>query len=82
MLHVLGLWWEDGFDPLGPACPGFVDAFVEALRAHAGFAGASKVALPRAVRHRAFTRAVRERLRADPPSGHGRIGPGTRSRRE
>ena len=61
-LRVLGLWWEDGFDPLDAGHPGFVDAFAAALLAHAGFAGLSKVALPRVARHRALARAVRERL--------------------
>ncbi|HEY4226913.1 MAG TPA: crosslink repair DNA glycosylase YcaQ family protein, partial [Candidatus Limnocylindrales bacterium] len=34
-LRVLGVWWEDGFDPLDSAHTGFIDAFVAALRAHA-----------------------------------------------
>lgn len=59
-LGVLGLWWEDGFDPL--AEPGFVDAFGEALEAHRRFAGVGRVMLPREARHRAFVRAVRARL--------------------
>ena len=29
-LRILGLWWEDGFDPLSAANPGFVDAFTDA----------------------------------------------------
>lgn len=61
-LRVLGLWWEDGFDPLSDGEPGFVDAFTEALRAHMAFAGMRRAALPRAVRHRAFAAAVRARL--------------------
>jgi uncharacterized protein YcaQ len=61
-LRVIGLWWEDGFDPLDDANPGFTGAFAEALRAHRDFAGLTKVVLPRAARHRAFTAAVRERL--------------------
>ena len=61
-LRVLGLWWEDGFDPLDARHRGFVDAFAAALRAHADFAGLAKTALPRVARHRAFVRAVRERL--------------------
>lgn len=63
-LRVLGLWWEDGFDPLSEANPGFVNAFAEALRAHLGFAGLSKVTMPRVVRHRALAAALRERLGA------------------
>jgi uncharacterized protein YcaQ len=60
-LRVLGLWWEDGFDPLSDANPGFVDAFTDAVRAHLAFADIGKVALPRAARHRAFAAAVRAR---------------------
>ena len=33
-LRILGLWWEDGFDPLDGANPGFAGAVAEALRAH------------------------------------------------
>jgi uncharacterized protein YcaQ len=61
-LRILGLWWEDGFDPLSEAEAGFVDAFVEALRAHAAFADLATVALPRVARHRALASAVRSRL--------------------
>ena len=61
-LRVLGVWWEEGFDPLDAAHLGFVDAFAAALRAHAAFADLRKVALPRTARDRAFMRAVRERL--------------------
>lgn len=61
-LRVLGLWWEDGFDPLDVRHPGFADAFAAALRAHASFAGLSKVTLPRVARHQSVARAVRERL--------------------
>ncbi len=62
-LRILGLWWEDGFDPLDGANPGFADAFADALRAHMAFAGLTKVVMPRVVRHRAFAAAVRERIR-------------------
>ena len=61
-LRILGLWWEDGFDPLDEAHPGFADAVAGALRAHMAFAGLSKVALPRVARHRAFAAALRARL--------------------
>lgn len=61
-LRVLGVWWEDGFDPLDGASPGFLDAFADALRAHRDFAGLSKIAMPRVARHRELARAVRERL--------------------
>ena len=59
-LRVLGLWWEDGFDPL--AVPGFIEALVEALDAHRRFADLERVVLPTAARHRALARAVRDRL--------------------
>ena len=39
-------------------------AVAEALRAHMAFAGLRRVTWPRAVRHRAFAAAVRERLDA------------------
>ncbi len=59
-LRVVGLWWEDGVDPL--VWPRLVDAFVEALRAHARFAGVNRIVWPRMARHRALGAAVRERL--------------------
>jgi hypothetical protein len=40
-VEVLGLWWEDGFEPR--RADGFVDAMREALRAYLGFAGASRL---------------------------------------
>jgi uncharacterized protein YcaQ len=59
-LRILGLWWEEGFDPL--AADGFIDAFAAAVAAHRAFGGSTKVSWPRAVRLRPFVRAVRERL--------------------
>ncbi len=61
-LRILGLWWEDGFDPLSEANPGFVDAFTGAIRAHMAFADLAKLAMPRVARHRELTAAVRARL--------------------
>jgi hypothetical protein len=62
-LRVLGLWWEDGFDPLDAvAHPGFVPAMAAAVRAHLEFGGLERVAWPRLARHRSFVRAVREAL--------------------
>jgi uncharacterized protein YcaQ len=62
-LRVLGLWWEDGFDPLDTVgAAGFVDAFAAAVRAHLAFGAVDRVVFPRVARHRAFVRAVRERL--------------------
>ena len=59
-LRIVGVWWEDGFDPLAAA--GFVDAFAAAVIAHREFGGLTKVAWPRSVRLRPFIRAVRDRL--------------------
>ncbi len=61
-LRILGLWWEEGFEPLSAANPGFVDAFTEAIRAHMAFADLSKVAMPRVARHREISAAVRAGL--------------------
>jgi len=59
-LRVIGLWWEDGFDPVGT--PGFVEAIVEAIDAHRRFGAVTRVSLPRTHVHRPFVAAVRERL--------------------
>ena len=40
-VHVLGLWWEDGFTPR--RAEGFVDAMRDALRAYLRFAGATRL---------------------------------------
>jgi uncharacterized protein len=40
-VHVLDVWWEEGFAPRRAA--GFVDAMRDALRAYLRFAGASRV---------------------------------------
>jgi uncharacterized protein YcaQ len=65
-LRIVGLWWEDGFDPL--AAKGFVDAFAAAVHAHRSFGGLSKVAWPRSVRLRPFVTTVRDRLGQAGPS--------------
>lgn len=59
-LAVLGLWFEDRFDPLGDAR--FVPALADALRAHRAFSGVSGVALPRTARLRPVVAALRSRL--------------------
>ncbi len=41
-VHVLDVWWEDGFAPRRAA--GFVDAMRDALRAYLRFAGANRLA--------------------------------------
>ena len=43
-VEVLGVWWEDGFDPR--RADGFVDAMRDALGAYLRFAGASKIEWP------------------------------------
>jgi uncharacterized protein YcaQ len=60
VLRIVGLWWEDGFEPL--AAEGFVDAFAAAVVAHRDFGGSRSIAWPRAVRLRPFVRSVRDRL--------------------
>jgi uncharacterized protein YcaQ len=60
-LRILGLWWEDGFDPMADD-GAFAGAFTEAVRAHMAFADLPRVALPRTARHRALAAAVRARL--------------------
>jgi uncharacterized protein len=41
VVHILGLWWEDGFDP--KRADGFLDAMRDALRAYVRFAGAERL---------------------------------------
>ena len=61
-LRIVDLWWEEGFEPLSEEHAGFVDALVDALRAHMAFADLTKLAMPRTARHRALAAAVRARL--------------------
>jgi uncharacterized protein YcaQ len=61
-LRVIDLWWEEGFDPLSDEHEGFVDALVDALRAHMTFADCTRLAMPRTARHRGLAGAVRVRL--------------------
>ncbi len=56
-LRIVGLWWEDGFEPLDT--PGFVEAFRAAVEVHRAFGGVKRVAWPRVARHRELVRAVR-----------------------
>jgi hypothetical protein len=60
VLRVLDVWWEAGFDPTTDNA--FVEAFIDALEAHARFLHASRIHLPRFARHRPLAAAVRERL--------------------
>jgi uncharacterized protein YcaQ len=59
-LRILGLWWEDGIEPLSE--PGLVEGLVDAIEGHARFAGVGRVVWPRTARLRALGAAVRERL--------------------
>ncbi len=59
-LHVVGLWWQDGFDPL--ATDGFVAALADALIAHRDFGGVATVTLPKTGRHRPLATAIRGAL--------------------
>jgi hypothetical protein len=60
LLRILDLWWERGFDPLEE--DGFLEAFVDALEAHARFLRAGRILLPRFARHKALAAAIRDRL--------------------
>ena len=59
-LRILGLWWEEGFEPL--ADDAFAGAFAQAVDAHRRFGGVGRVTFPRAVRDRPFVAALRARL--------------------
>lgn len=59
-LRILGLWWQDGFDPLSR--PDLVTGLAEALEAHRRFADVDRVVLPRQTRHRALFGALRTAL--------------------
>jgi uncharacterized protein YcaQ len=59
-LRIVGLWWEDGFDPLADDL--FVGAFADTIAAHCAFGGVRRVVLPRTVRLRLFVAALRARL--------------------
>jgi uncharacterized protein YcaQ len=63
-LRVIGLWWEEGFEPLDE--PGFVAALAAALVAHRDFADLTRIAMPRAMRHRSLVAALRPLLAATP----------------
>ncbi len=63
VLRIIDLWWEADFDPM--AVPGFTDALVEALTAHARFTGTRRIVLPRTARHRGLATSIRERLGRD-----------------
>jgi uncharacterized protein YcaQ len=72
-LRILGLWWEDGFDPL--AEPGFVEAFAGALEAHRRFGDVRTIRLPRHARHRSLAAAIRASVgdRTGTPTVQGEV---------
>jgi len=55
-VRILGLWWEDEFDPL--AADGFAAALAAALDAYRAFHGATRVTFPRDRAARAVAGAV------------------------
>ena len=55
-VRILGLWWEEGFDPL--AADGFGPALAEALAAYCAFHGASRATFPRNRASRVLAGAV------------------------
>ena len=59
-LRIIGVWWEDDFDPL--EAEGFVGAFVEAIDAHRAFGDVRRLAWPRTARLRALGAEVKRRL--------------------
>ena len=59
-LHVLGVWFEPGFDPL--AEPGFVAALADALVAHRDFADLGEVSFATGIKPRTVVTAVRAAL--------------------
>jgi hypothetical protein len=55
-LHVLGIWFEAGFEPMTE--PYFVPALAEALRAYRSFVGADSIAWPSSRLGRGLAKAV------------------------
>jgi uncharacterized protein YcaQ len=55
-LHVLGIWFEAGFEPMTE--PHFVPALAEALRAYRSFVGADSIAWPSSRLGRGLAKAV------------------------
>ena len=86
-LHVLGAWFEPGFEPLD--APGFVAALADALRAHRDFADLEAISLPRSRELRDLSTALRgalevagERSRRGPKAAPvGRCAKGSRPAR-
>ena len=60
VLRIIGLWWEEGFDPTKEGS--LAEAMAAALEAHRAFGGVARIELPRGRRQPAWLRAVREAL--------------------
>jgi len=75
-LHVLGAWFEAGFDPLDE--PGFVAALAAALMAHRDFADLTSIALPKGKPQRDLWTAVHGAIEVSEQAPVGRL---TRSAR-
>jgi uncharacterized protein YcaQ len=65
-LRVIGLWFEDGFDPL--AEDGFVEGLAAALEAHREFGAVSSIELARSLRPRSLVSATKAALSALRPT--------------
>lgn len=78
-LRILGIWFEEGFDPL--EAPGFLGALGEALDDYATFVGATRIVWPKTVRGRALQAGLAKeggtspRLRALARGGQARASP-------
>jgi uncharacterized protein len=73
-LHVIGAWFEPGFDPLD--APGFVAALADALRAHRDFADLETIELPRSGGLRNLSSALRGALEVRARRARGGTYPG------
>jgi uncharacterized protein len=74
-LHILGIWFEPGFEPAESA--GFVGALGEAMEAYQEFVGATRIVWPRTRAGREVARALRDasagRRAADQPDVPERV---------
>ena len=78
-LHVIGAWFEPGFDPLDE--PAFVGALARALQAHRDFAGLRAISFPGTGKVRDLATAVRGALELSGPAPVGRCTKRPRPRR-
>jgi len=66
-INILGIWFEDGFEPMG--APGFLSALREALDAYGDLVGARKITWPRSRPGRDIAGALRRLPRGRPAAG-------------